>query len=257
MPRYIDLIEEHGESNATAVNTLISDLAGTPGRVQLEEFTLFRKLPIELRFMIFEEALPSPRFVEIRTTDNVTRSGEYDWEGMTWRPLCLGKAPLLYFVCQEARSVVTKKYEPFRGTQNCSEVILCDFNQDYVCFSYPRCMLCLGAFRSRISDEYWGKIKRIAIVKEFLDVGLTCRHALDLGKMQLDEILIALVSDGGIPKGIRGITGFEDSFEGDEDQDPDQDVRQEIDATFIQPAIKKYPEWNPPTLRFGRFTVSE
>jgi hypothetical protein len=65
-----------------------------------ETFTLFPKLPIELRLKIWEEALPGPRIIEIHHDDN--RLYNFEGEDEVNRIEVKLPPPILHSVCQES-----------------------------------------------------------------------------------------------------------------------------------------------------------
>ena len=109
-------------------------------------------------------AFPDSRYVEIQSTAFLKEDGEYDDNFETRWPLCIEQAPAVFFICQETRAEVVKFYKPFRGTEEGSEVVLCDFSQGYWCFTYPRCVFCRREIHENIPDMIWNWINRIAII---------------------------------------------------------------------------------------------
>jgi len=96
---------------ASALSGVDEDAAGNSmtGR----RFTIFSKLPIELRLIIWEMALPGPRCI----TGWFYRSHDYHQEteehGSTirWILIFSDKSPVMLYTCQESRAVALGHYQ--------------------------------------------------------------------------------------------------------------------------------------------------
>lgn len=97
-----------------------------------ETFTLFPKLPAELRLAIWTLTLPGRRYFELRSTLAVDEEDSTDWEITTWHIIGVDKAPVAFFICQESRAEVLKTYTPLKSTDGYPAVLI-DFEKDVLC----------------------------------------------------------------------------------------------------------------------------
>ncbi|CAG8953271.1 hypothetical protein HYFRA_00003475 [Hymenoscyphus fraxineus] len=106
----------------------VAGLAAMEDR-KLQTFACFPELPTELRLAIWELALPGERIIEwsYRTYDGPNSEPRKD----TYFAVADERAPPLFFVSKEAKSVVEKHYKPIRASKGIS-TIWCDFEVDLV-----------------------------------------------------------------------------------------------------------------------------
>lgn len=250
-------------ANPSFIQDAQASAQSNPTQTNIESghtFTLFPKLPYEVRLKVWKAALPGPRFIEIRSADpspdkledDECSIDEHGIDCETWRPSCIEKAPAMFFTCREARAEVMKFYAPLKGNEPSAGIVFCDFSKDYMVFSFPR-------FREYLSDwingddeivaETWAKVKQVAIDEES---HAYCTKDEDLGdvtSMQLDELAIVPCQYERVSKSSPFIIGFEDV------EDPR--VRQENEDGYFPEWEKEYPEWKAPRLRVGKFITSE
>ena len=137
-------------------------------------FTLFPKLPPELRCRIWQFALPSPRTVEIRSPEAAGTARESSPQPYLCRPCCDETVPSIFWVCKEARAEVCKTYTPLRGSQPGSAVVWVDFGKDTVRFKLTRFLENslhwnnLEAFLSLLPSEILMSIRFFSVEAEML-----------------------------------------------------------------------------------------
>jgi hypothetical protein len=140
-------------------------IEGPQSTADLETFTIFLKLPIELRRKIWGYALPGPRVIEIIYVNDrapLTSHGFYDDIQFIIHPHHLANRggaaaraefPMLLHVCQESQSFVLEHYQlGFAG--HLRHQIYVDFANDLLWFvdSYVR----IGFLGSRYSKWHEG-----------------------------------------------------------------------------------------------------
>lgn len=213
----------------------------------------------ELRCKIWKCALPGPRYIEIRS------EGEYDIETPTpriWAPCCTENAPVLFFVSKEARAEVTKRYQPFKGNEPGSATILCDFDKDYICFTYHGSNILLGTFLDIIPDETVKKIRNVGVdewgwlfqFSQFLDGELDLNEDDSASDRQRDAVASRL----NLKKFL--LVGGESCSFIDSTLDLNEDIARsyigEANAMFKR-VKEKCPEWHQPELCSGNFVEEE
>ncbi|RDL40966.1 uncharacterized protein BP5553_00945 [Venustampulla echinocandica] len=221
-----------------------------------QQFTLFPKLSVELRCIIWKLALPGTRFVTIRKTKCLGDGVEPYWE-----PVCAEKAPSLLFVCREARAEALKTYVPIKGTVPESSAIYCDFNRDYVCFD--NYILCGCKCRA---EEHMSVILEQLVAQ--IKSGRLCYVAMSIFNVTylrdyhqptsyifqyLKELTVGLPSQHLEPHLEGDITAIKRILVDVELLAPvTKNVLREIELTW--PAIMKVgPAWKPPRVSLGVF----
>lgn len=212
-------------------------------------FTLFPKLPIELRLIVWEMALPGPRILKSSLTR--TTSGDTCWD---LRPS--EKSPALLFTCQESRAVAEKSYKPvsLRWPKitvqhvNPSTDIIFVVGELNFYDPWPR-------IAQQIPD-----LTRIAISEVTFDIFIDQTAPRLAGFTSLEELILILNEDGR--------ASFEDvshikTFEGNCQECPMEHIwgwKDRVRASF-KPYFTKFErdnaDWKTPTIRSGRFVKGE
>ncbi|KAF8860147.1 hypothetical protein BDZ45DRAFT_741754 [Acephala macrosclerotiorum] len=139
----VSAMEEDGTTYASDATqssssaSVATQLASTNVPAPLEKFTLFPKLPIELRLKIWDEAMPGPRVIELLVHHG--RNGMGD-PGIAYTDC---KTPSILHASRESRNHVLKKYKTLAtmDRDGCSIATWrllytrIDFDQDIVYFS--------------------------------------------------------------------------------------------------------------------------
>jgi hypothetical protein len=129
-------------SNSTSFTNpdpVAQETVDSSSNFEYNTFTLFPELPLELRRMIWRQALPGPRYVELRTAAKfVDSSGRHVYENDPQYLIftAVEKAPVLFSTCHEARTEVVKVYRPFKGIKKNSGSVWLDPRTDVLCFRY-------------------------------------------------------------------------------------------------------------------------
>lgn len=139
------LADIHDTDDSSTDNTISAQDANA--KSPLTSFTLFPKLPMELRLVIWEMILPGQRFVDIRSTLAYVEGyeGRVDEAGMpyedytirTWHPVGVERAPVGFFICRESRIEILKTYTSLKSTDG-NPAVFVDFTKDVLCFRYWR-----------------------------------------------------------------------------------------------------------------------
>jgi hypothetical protein len=95
-------------------------------------FTLFPKLPAELRFRVWKYAHPDPRYIEVQMINGSAGADQ----ARCWRVKTKHEAPTLFFVCHKSRAEVIKRCVLLRGNEPGSSAIYYDTNVDVLVFRY-------------------------------------------------------------------------------------------------------------------------
>lgn len=90
------------------------DEGTTPGLAVERKFTLFSKLPVEIRYMIWEEALPGPRVV----TSRLFIYSHYLQP--QWSLVPSERSPAMLFACQESRKFASSSYQALLYSASCN-----------------------------------------------------------------------------------------------------------------------------------------
>ncbi|KAL3425754.1 hypothetical protein PVAG01_02545 [Phlyctema vagabunda] len=125
-------------------------------------FTLFPKLPPEVRAMIWEAALPGPRVIELRYS-----------RGPVERLWSVAKAPTILHVNFEARKVAKERYPLSFGTDDCLPTTRFNFERDTIFF-------CIEG------DDYDEEPVRMRRADSFLNVGIErdLMHSADMARIR-------------------------------------------------------------------------
>jgi len=112
-----------------------SNAQGAPSVLAISEFTLFPKLPKELRDEIWDIALPGPRILRVRRDASYIFHRRFLWG----RSLCsIATAPIataLLHVSREARAVALRRYEPSFGGLLVTGPFYFDYERDSLMFT--------------------------------------------------------------------------------------------------------------------------
>jgi hypothetical protein len=112
------------------------------------QFTLFPKLPAEIRLMIWKLALPGPRVVSVTQTKRVTQTKKaksmiqsLDKRGFRltygYGRDCGHIPTILLHICQESRSLALRRFKPFLGSPWDDIPIHFDFKADTLIIDGP------------------------------------------------------------------------------------------------------------------------
>ncbi|KAF2153133.1 hypothetical protein K461DRAFT_135643 [Myriangium duriaei CBS 260.36] len=101
---------------------------GTLRTGTIAQFTLFLKLPIELRRLIWRHTLPGPRRVRVGC-----RKGDTCSEGLVAREGTAGP-PMALQICHEARQEALRYYVLSFGTRVSPPTVYFDYHIDTLCF---------------------------------------------------------------------------------------------------------------------------
>jgi hypothetical protein len=225
----------------------------------LRSFTLFPKLPAELRVAIWNLILPGSRFVEIETTvifleekDEASRPKQ-DYDVETWHARGIEKAPLGFFVCRESRAEVLKRYTPLKSTDG-FPTLLVNFKRDVICFRFWQSPGVITNFLDDLSDDKLEKDVAYLLVDEDgnpdEEIGEGYSHDYwidqDICRFQgLKEIL--LVPHCSTEECQNKIVGFTGSIKRRVAK------RFQLDIERIFGDIEeKNPSWNRPKASFGK-----
>jgi hypothetical protein len=115
-------------------------------------FTLFPKLPAELRVAIWNAILPGPRFVEIESSKVFLKELPDEDEVETWHATGIEKAPVGFFICRESRAEVLKWYSPIKSTDG-SPTWLVNFKRDILCFRFWSAPNSILQFLNNLPDD--------------------------------------------------------------------------------------------------------
>jgi hypothetical protein len=132
-----------------------------------QDFTLFLKLPLELRRMIWKEALSTWPESHRDSLD----SGRWTRRkpgAKKWHPACVDKAPALFFACREARAVVTENYNLFKGDYGLG-AIWRDVRHDLFCFGFWRWQYNMAICFDNMPEEVRSRMSRITLDFELVD----------------------------------------------------------------------------------------
>jgi hypothetical protein len=155
------------ESTMSSKKSNDGDHNGSEGLVESDvleagqrTFTLFPKLPAELRLRVWKYSLPGPQYIEVQMS--LSSFIQYP----QWKFVSQDKAPAAFFVCHESRAEATKNYKLLRGTQSGTPAIYCDAAIDVLVFrNYRNCAigfnysLCL----QQLPNDFVANIKHIAL----------------------------------------------------------------------------------------------
>jgi hypothetical protein len=179
-----------------------------------QDFTLFLKLPLELRRMIWKEALTGLRVIEIHLT---VVDGRDVSQVPKWHPACVDKAPALFFACREARAVVTENYNLFKGDSGLG-AIWSDVRHDLFCFGFWRWHYNVAICFDNMPEEVRSRMSRIALDFELID-GMWSTLAAE----RLKEVFISYHHLEGSDR--RVITGFDEFGTDDHNTELAQEIR--------------------------------
>lgn len=127
-------------------------------------FTLFPSLPLELRLIIWQLALPAPRCVVLESAIAKARIPPPGCMDCTilWKLRCIENAPSMFFVCKESQVEILKTYRPYKGSWPGSGKIYVDSSKDLFCVPRirnvdpPTCII-------KLAKMVEPKIRRLAI----------------------------------------------------------------------------------------------
>lgn len=227
-----------------------------------QTFTLFPKLPPELRCRIWKNALPGRRFVQIdrqpyQMLFNRDDSGYIPT--VIWRPRCIERAPSIFWVCRESKAEVCKIFKPLKGTEPQSPVIWCDFAIDYMCIpfmgAYTREPSSPSMLMATLSAELLATIRFLAV-----DAEMGASIGLDMfPNFKLKELALCYRYEefGRANKQI--IVDFKDEM-------PDrmhvwtggdwQNIRTAVER-LIKGVVAKHPDWTAPLITYGRAITAD
>ncbi|KAL3421217.1 hypothetical protein PVAG01_07662 [Phlyctema vagabunda] len=158
----------------------------TDDLISLEEparFAQFSELPRELRDMIWEFALPGPRYIELRFSTEAQEALEawepwHPWEeaGSPWEFFCQERVPTIFWACHEARETVERRCTQMGST---GLPLYTNLATDRFVISHKRFQSCQGDFASHLSMEFTQLIRHLVLDTPLRDLaGL--RHFTNL-----------------------------------------------------------------------------
>ena len=128
----------------------------SPSSTTDAQFTLFPRLPPELRLAIYKLYLPPSKLVNIHTTN---RKSECD----AWWPEA-DPTPPIFYTCHEARDVILKSHKLFLGWNEHPDVwVNCKI--DTVCFSANYCTTPFGIFIASLPPDTQAAIKQLYLAE--------------------------------------------------------------------------------------------
>ncbi|KAG9231367.1 hypothetical protein BJ875DRAFT_444147 [Amylocarpus encephaloides] len=151
-----------------------NDLINTPS--DIPRFTLFGRLPIEIRIKIWEATLPGPRVINIREKRVKNRHPNFDSPYLTgaWNNVLAlwsdSKAPSTLFACSESYHVASRFYVP-------SFAFPSSIPETYFNFHIDTLYL-------RFDTFVFGDENEFEFEFEFFLNELECMHTDDLGRVQ-------------------------------------------------------------------------
>lgn len=212
-------------------------------------FTSFCELPLELRQKIWQYALPGPRFIKIRSINCFDKDGfPEDIPGL-WGPICIERAPSIFWACHEAKAEVCRIYTPFKGNRPGTPIMWVDFSKDYMCFCSNRFAMHFGQFLDTLPRDILDTIRFLALHKDAFILAKRSlprmaaleELALYLGWWTMDSPFFVDFK-GSLPKGYnRGERG---------------DIPTRVDNQHKM-VVEENPRWKAPLVKYGRFAVSE
>lgn len=214
-------------------------------------FTVFSKLPIEIRLKIWKMALPGPKFIKMDL-----QSSPLGQDGYIWLPRCSEKNPALLSTCNESRAMALKHYHSV-GRRPQGWVKFVDFSTDILCYTW------LGSWIQKASlinviPEHGTSLSSLAIAR---DVWYRWKNRVEeLPKLiGLKELMIAqeeMRYDEIIGFEVLGKEEWDTSFfPGVQlNYSPFDRTVTSVENAFQQIKTKN-AAWTPPTLRLGTFQL--
>lgn len=122
-------------------------------------FTLFPRLPPELRAEIWKLSFPPQRYIDFVSTSTFDDYGYATSLKGCWHAVAGECAPVHFFVSQEARAELLRYYQPLKANDN-HPTIYSNLKMDVLCF-YSPCPYTVSSFVNTISDRARNDITRI------------------------------------------------------------------------------------------------
>ncbi|KAL2074752.1 hypothetical protein VTL71DRAFT_8531 [Oculimacula yallundae] len=192
-----------GEVSASAMAASTNSMPAGVDPQQIDDecrmFTLFPKLPIELRFKIWREAQPEPRVIDLIFPENKLGVGFSN-----------ATQPVLLSVCQESRSETLKIYKPVsESMKSCSSYIGCPIYIDpldevlliaddsHYTFYHPEMIISLETIISWLNTDVLKFLSFLGIglwmMETYIDIRPTEPALLSLSKFLALDYVVAVV----------------------------------------------------------------